>query len=57
MKKITLTFKIDDEMIIGENDNIENIKDKMLSNMFDYLSYMSFWTFCDICDIEIKEEE
>ena len=42
MKKITLTFNIDDEMIIDENDNIENIKDKMLSNMFDYLSYMSF---------------
>ena len=42
MKKITLTFSIDDEMIIGENDNIEAIKDKMLSNMFDYLSYMSF---------------
>ena len=57
MKKITLTFNIDDEMIIGESDNIETIKDKMLSNMFDYLSYMSFWTFCDICDIEIKEEE
>lgn len=56
MKKITLTLNLEDTRIIND-DEFDDIKDTMLTDMYKYMSYMSYGTFCNMCDIEINEEE
>ena len=56
MKKITLTLNLDDTRIINEDDNIDDVKEEMLTDMYEYMKYMSFGTFCNMCDIKIEEE-
>ena len=57
MKKITLTLSDYDTRIINDNDDIEDIKLKMLTDMYEYMSSMNFGYFCNLCDIEINEVE
>ena len=57
MKKITLTLNLEDMRIINEDDEFEDIKDEMLTDMYDYMSNMSFGAFCNMCDIELEVEE
>ena len=57
MKKITLTLSDYDTRIINEDDDIEDIKLKMLTDMYEYMSSMTFGYFCNLCDIEINEVE
>ena len=57
MKKITLTLNLEDTRIINEDDEFDDVKDKMLIEMYEYMSYMNFGAFCNMCDIEIEEEE
>ena len=57
MKKITLTLSDYDTRIINEDDDIEDIKLKMLTDMYEYMSSMNFGYFCNLCDIEINEVE
>ena len=57
MKKITLTLNLEDTRIINKDDDIENIKLKMLDDMYEYMKYISFGYFCNMCDIEISEVE
>ena len=57
MKKIVLTLNLEDTRIINEDDGIEDIKLKMLTDMYEYMKYMSFGYFCNMCDIEINEVE
>lgn len=56
-KKITLTLTLDDTIIIDENDEIDDIKDEMLIDMYDYVTHMSYGAFCNECDIEVEVEE
>ena len=55
MKKITLKLNLEDTRIINEDDEFEDIKDEMLTDMYDYVTYMSFGAFCNMCDIKINE--
>ena len=55
MKKITLTLSDYDTRIINDDDDIEDIKLKMLTDMYEYMSSMNFGYFCNMCDIEINE--
>ena len=57
MKKIALTLNLEDTRIINEDDDIKDIKLKMLTDMYEYMKYMSFGYFCNMCDIEINEVE
>ena len=58
MKRITLTLNPKDTRIINDDDDIEDIKFKMITEMYYYVMLsMKFGTFCDMCDIEIKEVE
>ena len=57
MKKITLTLSDYDTRIINDDDDIEDIKLKMLTDMYEYMSSMNFGYFCNMCDIEINEVE
>ena len=57
MKKIALTLKLKDARIINDDD-IDDIKLKMLTDMYEYItSIMSFETFCNMCIKEISEVE
>ena len=55
MKKITLTLNLEDTRIINGDDDIEDIKLGMLTDMYEYMSSMNFGYFCNLCDIEINE--
>ena len=57
MKKIILTLNLCDTRIINEDDEFDDVKDEMLTEMYEYMSYMNFGTFCNMCDIEIEVEE
>lgn len=56
-KKITLTLTLDDTRIVDENDEVEDIKDEMLIDMYDYVTHMSYGAFCNECDIEVEVGE
>lgn len=59
MKKITLALNLEDTdtRIINEDDEFEDIKYEMITDMYDYITHMSFGAFCNMCDIEIEELE
>lgn len=56
-KKITLTLNLDDTRIVDENDDIDYVKDEMLTDMYDYLKDISFGDFCNECNIEVEVED
>lgn len=56
-KKITLTLTLDDTRIINEDDDIDYVKDEMLTDMYDYITHITFGEFCNECDIEIEDLE
>ena len=57
MKKITLTLNLEDTRIINDDDEFDDVKDEMLTEMYEYMSYMSFGAFCSMCDIKLEVEE
>ena len=57
MKKITLTLNLEDTRIINGYDEFDDVKNKMLTDMYEYMKYMSFGYFCNMCNIEINEVE
>ena len=57
MKKITLTLNLEDTRIINDDDKFDDVKDEMLTDMYEYMKYMSFGYFCNMCNIEINEVE
>ena len=56
MKKITLTLNLEDTRIINDDDEFDDVKDEMLTDMYEYMSSMNFGYFCNMCDIEIEVE-
>ena len=56
-KKITLTLNLDDTRIADENDDIDYVKDEMLTDMYDYLKHISFEAFCNECNIEVEVKD
>ena len=56
-KKITLTLNLEDTRIVDENDDIDDVKDEMLTDMYDYVTHITFGAFCNECNIEIEELE
>lgn len=56
-KKITLTLNLDDTRIVDENDDIDYVKDEMLTDMYDYVTHISFEDFCNECNIEVEVED
>ena len=56
MKKITLTLNLEDTKIINDDDEFDDVKNEMLTDMYEYIKYMGFGYFCNMCDIEIEEE-
>ena len=56
-KKITLTLTLDDTRIIDEDDEVDDIKNEMLIDMYDYVTHMSYGAFCNDCNIEIEVED
>ena len=56
-KKITLTLNLEDTRIVDENDDIDDVKDEMLTDMYDYVTHITFGDFCNECNIEIEELE
>ena len=58
MKKITLTLNLEDTRIINDDDDeFDDVKDEMLTDMYEYMSSMNFGYFCNMCNIEINEVE
>ena len=56
-KKITLTLNLDDTRIVDENDDIDDVKDEMVTDMYDYITHLSFEAFCKECNIEVEVED
>ena len=56
-KKITLTLNLEDTITVDENDDIDDAKDEMLTDMYDYVTHITFGDFSNKCNIEIEELE
>ena len=56
-KKVTLALTLDDTRIVDENDDIDDVKDEMLTDMYDYITHLSFEAFCKECNIEVEVED